>query len=181
MRAAVAHYQFETIHPFADGNGRLGRVLVSLELIKKGVLRYPVLYLSGYLLKERSQYDNLLLKVTTEEDWTSWIIFFLKGIKEQAMHSEEIVDKISDLYETARVKARQKISSPNIEGVVTLIFTKRTVSTLDVMKTTKVRHTSAMALLRKLSDIGILTNQNPEAKRNIHFTNEPLIKLLESL
>lgn len=182
LRAAVAHYQFEAIHPFADGNGRLGRVLISLQLINENVLRYPVLYLSGYLLKEKTRYDNCLLNVTTNQDWVGWITFFLEGIKIQATRSEEIVDRISNLYEESKQKARAGINSSNVEKLISLIFTKRTVTAKDVMDELGLAsHTGAIELLRKLVGLGLLTNTTPDSKRNIHFTNEPLIKLIEEL
>ncbi len=179
LRAAITHYQFEAIHPFADGNGRLGRVLISLQLIKEDVLRYPVLYLSGYLLKERQNYDNYLLNVTTCGNWKDWIVFFLEGIKRQASKSEEIVDKIFNLYQQSKIKAQSYIKSTNITEIVTLTYEKRTITANDVINRTKISHPAAMDLLRKLVKIGILKS-DPNDRRNIHFTNDPLIELLES-
>ena len=98
LRCAVAHYEFEAVHPFADGNGRLGRVLISLFLIKEKVLKYPLLYMSGYLLREKSLYYRTLLNVTTQENWDSWLKFFLRGVKEQAQRSQTILEKIYSLY-----------------------------------------------------------------------------------
>ncbi len=179
LRAAVVHYQFEAIHPFADGNGRLGRVLISLQLIKEDVLRYPVLYLSGYLLREKENYDKCLLSVTTHEQWKEWIEFFLEGIKEQAIKSEEIVDKIYNLYEDSKEKSRQAIKSANINELVTLTFTKRAITANDVVQKLGLSHTASLGLLRKLVSINLLKSA-PNDKRNIHFTNEPLLSLLES-
>jgi len=182
LRAAITHYQFEAIHPFADGNGRLGRALISLQLIKEGVLRYPVLYLSGYLLKERKNYDECLLNVTLNEDWTGWITFFLNGIKEQATRSENIVDQIFHLYEESREIARKSIKTSNVDPLITLIFKKNAVSTKDVMDELHLSsHTAAINLLRRLVNLKLLSITNPSTKRNIHFTNEPLIKLLETV
>lgn len=179
LRAAAAHYQFEVIHPFADGNGRLGRVLISLQLIKEDVLRYPVLYLSGYLLKEKKNYDKCLLEVTTEGRWKEWIEFFLTGIREQANKSEEIVTKISDLYESMKNQAKSAIRSPNIVDIVTSTFSKGVITANDVVLSHNISHTAALDLLRKLEEMKLLKS-NPQEKRNIHFTNELLIELLES-
>lgn len=179
LRAAIVHYQFEAIHPFADGNGRLGRVLISLQLIKEDVLRYPVLYLSGYLLREKKNYDKCLLEVTTEGKWKEWILFFLEGIKEQAIKSEEIVDKIFDLYTELNNKAKAAIKSTNIRDLVTLTFTKGAISANDAVDSLKISHTAALDLLRKLENLGLLKS-NPNEKRNIHFTNDLLISLLEA-
>jgi len=180
LRAAITHYQFEAIHPFADGNGRLGRVLISLQLIQEQVLRYPVLYLSGFLLREKRKYDDCLLKVTTDGDWKGWIVFFLEGVKEQATRSEEIVDKIYQLYGNTREHAKSAIRSPNIDDLITLIFTKKTITANDVVENLGLSHTASMDLLRKLETIKILSVK-PENQRNIHFLNEPLIHLLEEV
>lgn len=81
---AVAHYQFETIHPFEDGNGRVGRLLVVLLLLASGTLNYPLLYLSSYVERHRGEYANCLLAVSEEGSWEDWLLFFLEGIREQA-------------------------------------------------------------------------------------------------
>ncbi|WP_198526109.1 Fic family protein [Haloferax sp. ATB1] len=81
---AVAHYQFETIHPFKDGNGRVGRLLVVLMLIADGLLHYPLLYLSSYIEQHRTEYADRLLAVSEDGEWDAWLQFFLRGIREQA-------------------------------------------------------------------------------------------------
>jgi len=81
---AVAHYQFETVHPFKDGNGRIGRLLVVLMLLVSGKLHYPMLYLSSYIERHRTDYADRLLSVSEEGDWDQWLLFFLRGIREQA-------------------------------------------------------------------------------------------------
>ncbi|QSG11072.1 putative transciptional regulator [Halapricum desulfuricans] len=81
---AVAHYQFETIHPFKDGNGRVGRLLVVLMLVSSGLLHYPMLYLSSYIERYRTEYADRLLAVSEEGAWDEWLQFFLRGIREQA-------------------------------------------------------------------------------------------------
>jgi len=81
---AIAHYQFETIHPFKDGNGRVGRLLVVLLLVSSGALHYPMLYLSSYIERYRTEYADRLLAVSEEGAWDAWLQFFLQGIREQA-------------------------------------------------------------------------------------------------
>jgi len=94
---AIAHYQFETIHPFKDGNGRVGRLLVVLMLVSSGVLHYPMLYLSSYIERHRTEYADRLLAVSEEGAWDEWLQFFLRGIREQAqetfVRAKLLVDK----------------------------------------------------------------------------------------
>jgi Fic family protein len=84
VKAALAHVQFETIHPFLDGNGRLGRLLITLLLVSERVLREPLLYLSLYFKVHRKTYYELLQRVRTDGDWEAWISFFMRGVKETA-------------------------------------------------------------------------------------------------
>ncbi len=90
IRMAAAHYQFEAIHPFTDGNGRTGRVLNLLFLISEGLIREPVLYLSRYILRNRAEYYRLLTGVTRDQAWTPWLIFMLRGVEETARWTETI-------------------------------------------------------------------------------------------
>ncbi|MFC6975245.1 Fic family protein [Halomicroarcula sp. GCM10025709] len=94
---AIAHYQFETVHPFKDGNGRVGRLLVVLMLVSSGLLHYPMLYLSSYIERHRTEYADRLLAVSEEGAWDEWLQFFLRGIREQAeeafVRAKLLVDK----------------------------------------------------------------------------------------
>lgn len=99
IQAALAHAQFETIHPFLDGNGRVGRLLVPVLLCLRGLLREPLLYLSLYFKTNRSQYYELLNRVRTEGDWESWVMFFSEGVREMA---ESAVTTVRRLTEVAR-------------------------------------------------------------------------------
>jgi len=178
LRCAIAHYEFEAIHPFADGNGRLGRVLISLFLIKEKVLEYPILYMSGYLLREKDAYHKKLLEITQKEDWTSWLKFFLIGIKEQAIKSRTTLNKIRFLYEEDNRIVKENIKgSPYAHGLVDEIFKSPVITGSKVVKALNCEHTTAMAILRKMAKVGILEER--QKKRNIPFYNEKLIQLLQ--
>ena len=99
VKAALIHVQFETIHPFLDGNGRLGRLLITLLLCAEGVLQEPLLYLSLYFKQHREEYYDLLQRVRTEGDWESWLLFFLTGIRETANQAAETSHKVLDLFQ----------------------------------------------------------------------------------
>lgn len=109
---AIAHYQFETIHPFKDGNGRVGRLLVVLMLVSSGLLHYPMLYLSSYIERHRTEYADRLLAVSEEGAWDEWLQFFLRGIREQAeeafVRAKLLVDKRKE-YESRYSDAAKSV------------------------------------------------------------------------
>ena len=98
LRAGLAHVQFETIHPFLDGNGRVGRLLITLLLCNAGVLREPLLYLSLYLKQNRSAYYDLLDEVRRTGDWEAWLTFFLEGVRETAEGAVTTATRLTDLF-----------------------------------------------------------------------------------
>ena len=102
VKAALAHVQFETIHPFLDGNGRVGRLLIALILCVEGVLQQPLLYLSLYLKEHRQQYYELLDMVRREGDWERWLLFFAEAVKTTAAGAVETARALSDLFRTDR-------------------------------------------------------------------------------
>lgn len=102
VKAALAHVQFETIHPFLDGNGRLGRMLITLLLVADGVLQEPLLYLSLYFKTHRTSYYELLQRVRTEGDWEAWLSFFLKGVKETAEGAVATAQRLARLFKEDR-------------------------------------------------------------------------------
>lgn len=104
LKVAILHYQFETIHPFLDGNGRVGRMLIPLYLMSKGVLKQPVLYLSGFFEKHRSLYYDNLTRVRTHHDLAQWLKFFLAGIIETSKHGVKTLDSILRLQKEVDIK-----------------------------------------------------------------------------
>ena len=99
LKAALAHVQFETIHPFLDGNGRLGRLLIAMLLHDGGVLRQPLLYLSLYFKQHRAVYYQLLDRVRTEGDWEAWVDFFLEGVEQTAQGAVDTARRLVDLFQ----------------------------------------------------------------------------------
>src|SRR5213079_2842755 len=104
VKAAIVHVQFETIHPFLDGNGRLGRLLITLLLCAKGTLREPLLYLSLYFKTHRQRYYDLLQRVRTEGIWEEWLQFFLEGTETTARQAADAAVQILHLFEADRKK-----------------------------------------------------------------------------
>jgi Fic family protein len=104
VKAALVHVQFETIHPFLDGNGRLGRLLITFLLCAAGVLREPILYLSLYFKTNRQQYYELLDRVRTAGDWETWVEFFLTGVRDTSNQAAETARQILALFDANRRK-----------------------------------------------------------------------------
>ena len=158
IRIALIHAQFETIHPFLDGNGRTGRLLIAFYLVWKEILSRPLLYLSYYLKKYRSDYYSLLERIRTEGAWEEWIKFFLKGVRatseEAAATAREIIGLKEKLHEELYVR-----SIASIYGVrlVDLLFTKPVINVRDVIVGLKVSKETASELVRKFESAGILS------------------------
>jgi Fic family protein len=108
IQCAIMHEQFEAIHPFIDGNGRIGRLLVTLFLVERGRLSQPLLYLSAYIGKYKQQYFDLLQLVRTDGDWPAWILFFLSGVEEIAKAAVQQSGQLSDLREVFRQRLHRK-------------------------------------------------------------------------
>lgn len=106
LKAALAHVQFETIHPFLDGNGRLGRLLITLTLCAESVLRDPLLYLSVFFKTHHEAYYDLLQRVRTEGDWETWIEFFVRGTRETAEQAVSAAHKLDTLFREDRDRVR---------------------------------------------------------------------------
>ena len=111
VRAAVCHYQFEAIHPFGDGNGRTGRILMALQMVQDQLLDYPVLYLSGYINRKRPQYYELLRGVTEKANWKKYVHFMLKAVSQQAKITTEIILKIKETKTSLKRKMRERQKS----------------------------------------------------------------------
>lgn len=122
VRMAVAHYQFEAIHPFTDGNGRTGRVLNSLFLVERNLLPHPILYLSRYIILHKAEYYRLLLGVTRDNRWEEWIIYILRGIEETARWTAKKINAIRSLATLERDHIRSHYPKLYSRDLVEIIF-----------------------------------------------------------
>lgn len=109
IKMAILHYQFEAIHPFPDGNGRTGRILLPLYLMSQKRMRHPVLFLSGYILKTRTEYYTRLRRVTSHGEWEEWVLYMLRAVLEQAIHTKEYLVAITELAETMQRDMEAKL------------------------------------------------------------------------
>jgi len=111
IKLAVIHYQFESIHPFSDGNGRTGRILCILYLIQQSLLELPVLYLSQYIINRKSDYYRLLREVTEKSQWEPWVLYMLEAVENTAVQTKQKIIAIRDMMEQTRILAKEKLPS----------------------------------------------------------------------
>ncbi|HEY4245526.1 MAG TPA: Fic family protein [Lacunisphaera sp.] len=163
VRAALAHVQFETIHPFLDGNGRVGRLLITLLLCHDGVIPQPLLYLSLYLKKNRATYYQLLQHVRETGDWEAWVDFFLAGVDETARQAADTVARLLQLFQTDRVRiyelGRAAGSAPRVHEFMQrqpVVSSPRLVAELGLSKPTA---NAALAQLVKLGVVEEITGR----------------------
>jgi Fic family protein len=176
IRMAVAHYQFEAIHPFADGNGRTGRVLNLLFLVEKDLLKLPVLYLSRHLIRHKSDYYRLLLKVTAEANWEEWILFMLRAVLETAKWTTEKIRAIRDLLEETLEVVRNRAPKIYSHELVELIFMQPYCRIENLVSAKIAQRQSASVYLKKLAAIGVL--EEHKAGREKLFVNPTFLRLL---
>ncbi len=178
IRMAVAHYQFEAIHPFTDGNGRTGRVLNLLMLVEQGLLDQPVLYLSRYLIAHRSDYYRLLLDVTREGAWQPWIDYMLTAVAETAAWTTAKIHGIRALEQHARDHVREKAPKIYSRELVETIFNQPYCRIQNVIDSTGVTRQTAARHLKELVDIGVLREQR--AGKEKLFLHPAFLRLLSS-
>ena len=177
IRTALIHYQFETIHPFLDGNGRIGRLLISLFLMSEGVLAKPILYISYFLKLNRIEYYDRLMEVRNKGNYEQWIRFFIKALHQT---SEDAIDTINRLV-SLREKNRKAISALGRTKNVLRVYEYIEKSPIiDISKTSAALELSFMAVSRaveKLCELGIL-QQTESTKRNRCFAYEEYLRIL---
>jgi len=176
---AMVHYQFEAIHPFRDGNGRIGRLLITLLLCTKGVLDKPLLYLSAYFERNRQQYYEHLLRVSTHGQWTEWILFFLRGVVEQATDAFERSRQLLNLQQQFISLVKAKRSALQLR-IVDLLIERPVITTVFVSKHFNVTYPTAKNNINKLVELGILHELSAAKQRTyiadkvLNVINKPL-------
>jgi Fic family protein len=178
LKAAIAHVQFETIHPFLDGNGRLGRLLITLLLCAEDILQEPVLYLSLYLKKHRSHYYDLLNRVRTEGVWEEWVIFFLEGVIETANEALKTTKEISALFTKDKATIEQlKRPKESALKVFHYLQTKAICSIPQTSEALSLSQPTVTASLKHLEKLGIVKPLT-EKKRDRLFGYSAYLELL---
>jgi Fic family protein len=150
LQAAIAHYQFEAIHPFRDGNGRVGRLLISLFLCERELLAQPLLYLSAYFERSRSKYYELLLRVSTRGDWESWLLYFLEGVRVQAAQAVDDSQRLLEMRESYRTSLMAAKARPAAVQLLDRLFVNPYVTAKRATVELKVSDPTARAAIADL-------------------------------
>lgn len=165
LQTAVVHAQFELLHPFKDGNGRIGRILIPLFLYQKRALSQPMFYLSEYLESHREEYYQRLKAISADGDWNGWLAFFLQAIATQAAQNSNRVTAIQALYERMKLAIHEITHSQYTVHLLDAIFNRPIFETSDIVKRTGIHKPTAMGLLKQLKAANILKELRPGSGR----------------
>jgi len=182
VKIGLAHAQFETIHPFLDGNGRVGRLLITLLLCEKQVLQSPVLYLSYYFKQNREEYYDLLQKTRDNGDWESWIKFFVDGVEDVSRQATETARQIVELREKHRLLIVQNFGQVAGNGLIVLedLYSRPIISVKRIMELTGVTFAAANQLMGRFEEAGVLIEITGHS-RNRRYEYSDYINLFASI
>ena len=159
IKLAVIHYQFESIHPFYDGNGRTGRIINMLYLVLKNLIESPILYLSKYFINNKLEYYNLLQEVRTEENWEDWIIYVLKGVEETSIETLEMARRINHEVQLMTNEIKEKLPKLYSKELIDLLFFEFYTKTRFIQEGLSVTRKTAASYLNTLEKEGILVSE----------------------
>ena len=166
VKIGLAHAQFETIHPFLDGNGRVGRLLIAFLLVERGALHKPVLYLSHYFKQHRQEYYDRLQAVREGGDWEAWIAFFLRGVTEVSAQATETARRILSLRETLRERITAHLGGAAGNGLRVLehLFRRPIISVNEIKTLTGTSYPAANQLVQRLAEQGVVREMTGHAR-----------------
>jgi Fic family protein len=176
VRMAIQHYQFEAIHPFSDGNGRTGRILNILFLVKHGLLNSPILYLSRFIIQNKADYYRLLKKVTHEQDWSAWIMFILNGVEETCTWTTDKIKAIRELMEHTAEYTQTSLPKIYTWELVEVLFKQPYCRIGNIVDAGIAKRQTASVYLKQLCDIGVL--KEVKSGRETIFVHPKYIELL---
>jgi Fic family protein len=177
VKMAIIHYQFESIHPFYDGNGRTGRIVNILYLILNGLLDLPVLYLSSYIIRTKSDYYRLLGAVRTEDAWEDWILYLLEGIRQTSLESVRLIEGITALIQETKTELRTELPRIYSKDLLELLFRHPYTKIGFLVDELGITRKTAGLYLREIEEIGIL--KSVKMGRDVYFVNKRLFELLK--
>jgi Fic family protein len=179
IKIALVHYQFEAIHPFLDGNGRIGRLLISLLLCHEGLLAQPLLYLSAFFERRRTEYYRRLLDIRIAGNWNQWIVFFLEGVFEQSQDAINRTSRLLNLWQGYRNRLQEARSSALLLRLVDRLFEYPVLSIPGAASFLKVTYRSGVQLMGKLVSAGILTEMTGRERYRLYAAKE-IMETIES-
>jgi len=171
IECAMIHYQFEAIHPFLDGNGRIGRLLITLLVMERKLLSYPLLYLSAYFERNREEYYDHLMEVSQTGEWDNWFVFFLAGVSYQAIDAATRAGKILDMHG----KYMSINMTPTARRVASMLFMNPFITIKRAADKLSVKHASAGAAIRQLEEKGVLRPFPPMRERGQIYVARELL------
>ncbi len=177
IRAGLAHAQFETIHPFLDGNGRVGRLLITFLLVHGGALRQPLLYLSYYFKLHRAEYYDRLMAVRLRGDWEGWLRFFLRGVAETAQQATDTAERIFQLRERHRALVLDDTGANGLK-LLSMLFQRPLVNVKVVARDLHVSFPTANRLVARFEDLGLLREVTGQRRSRL-FRYEPYLELFD--
>lgn len=176
IKMAIIHHQFESIHPFSDGNGRTGRIINILYLVQQGLLDLPVLYLSRYVIKNKGKYYELLQKVREEKAWEEWILFMLKGVEVTAIETINLVEGVKKLMAQFKKDIRDHLPKIYSQDLLNNLFGHPYTRIEFIMKELSISRPTASSYLKKLEEKGLVAKL--KLGRENFYLNEKLFDLL---
>jgi Fic family protein len=179
LRTAIAHVEFEALHPFKDGNGRLGRMLITLMLWQYGVISAPHFYVSGYLEEEKDLYIDSMKAVSQTGDWTAWCVFFLGAMEKQAVRNLKIVEDIYGLYQQMKAVFEARLGTRWHLRALDFIFENPVFRNNRFTRSSGIPESTAAKFTRILIDEGLLvTLEEASGRRPAMYAFEPLLRLV---
>ena len=176
IKMALIHFQFESIHPFYDGNGRTGRIVNILYLVSKGLLNIPILYLSRYIIQNKSEYYRLLQAVRDSDVWEEWVLFMLRGIADTSRQTIKIILLIKELMLESKHRIRKNLPKIYSQDLINNLFSHPYTKIVYVMEDLQVTRATATRYLDLLSQEGILEKQ--KHGRDNYYINKSLVEIL---
>jgi Fic family protein len=174
---AVQHYQFESIHPFYDGNGRTGRIINILYIILNDLLDSPILYLSDYIIQNKAGYYRLLQEVRTKNNWEDWILYMLEGVEQTAHQTIDQIKAIQKLFDATQQKVKKEAPKAYNKELIEILFEHPYCKTEILTTRLKISRITATKYLKQLKDINILKSK--QVWKETLYINTKLFELLK--
>ncbi len=177
VNMAIIHYQFESIHPFYDGNGRTGRIINILYLILKELLDIPILYLSSYIIQHKADYYRLLQEVRTKENWEKWILYMLDGVEQTSLETIELINGIYALMHKTKIEIKEKLPKIYSKDLVEILFMHPYTKIDFLVEGLGIARQTASIYLNELEKYGMM--EGIKIGRSKYFINKELFDMLK--